>query len=45
LDEEDHQNRPGGMMERLGNKLINVKFVLSGFAFVEEDNIFNFMPV
>jgi hypothetical protein len=29
----------GGMMERLGNKLNNVKFVLPGFAFVEEDDI------
>jgi hypothetical protein len=34
----------GGMMERLGNKLINVKFVHPGFAFVEEHDIFNFMP-
>jgi hypothetical protein len=32
------------MMERLGNKLINVKFVHPGFAFVEEHDIFNFMP-
>jgi hypothetical protein len=31
-------------MERLGNKLINVKFVHPGFAFVEEHDIFT-VPV
>ena len=31
-------------MNRLVNELISVKFVQPRFAFIEEDDVFNFMP-
>lgn len=34
-----------GMVKKLGNILIDVKFVHPGFTFVEEYDAFNFVPV
>ena len=34
-----------GVVKRLGNILIDVKIVHPGFSFVEEYDVFNFMPV
>jgi hypothetical protein len=33
-----------GVVKRLGNILIDVKFVHPGFTFVDEYDVFNFMP-